>query len=66
MGGNAKAMYLRMASGAVLPWLSADVGGKRGPKNAEAAGQGRLSAATARHTRERSGGKWPPASWPRA
>lgn len=39
MGGNAKAMYLRMASGAVLPWLSADVGGKRGPKNAEATGQ---------------------------
>lgn len=39
MGGSAKAMYLRMASGAVLPWLSADVGGKRGPKNAETTGQ---------------------------
>lgn len=31
MGGNAKAMYLRMASGAVPPWLSADGGRKRSP-----------------------------------
>lgn len=35
MGGNAKAMYLRMASGAVLPWLSADVAGKRSPNQDE-------------------------------
>lgn len=39
MGGSAKAMYLRMASGAVLAWLSAEVGGKRCPRNAETTGQ---------------------------
>lgn len=31
MGGNVKAMYLRMAGSAVLPWLSPEAGGKRGP-----------------------------------
>lgn len=31
MGGSVKAMYLRMASSAVLPWLSPEAGGKRGP-----------------------------------
>lgn len=39
MGGSAKAMYLKMASGAVLPWLSADVGSKRSPSRAEESNQ---------------------------
>ncbi len=39
MGGNAKAMYLRMASSAVLPWLSADVGAKRSPSRADGSNQ---------------------------
>lgn len=39
MGGSAKAMYLKMASGAVLPWLSAEVGSKRSPSRAERSNQ---------------------------